>query len=86
MDVLVIDVSEVVDPDVSTVGAMARLQLNARRCGCEARFCNVSNELRELVVLLGLTNVLGVESCGEPKEREEVLRVEEETDPGDLTT
>lgn len=86
MDALVVDVSEVVDPDVSTVEAMARLRLNARRCGCEARFRHVSDELRELVGLLGLSDALGVEPVGESEEREEVLGVEEETYPGDLPT
>ena len=86
MDVLVIDLSEVVHPDVSTVDAMARLQLLARRCGREARFCHVSRELSELVELLGLGEVLRVEVLGKPEEREELLGVEEETDPGDLAT
>jgi anti-anti-sigma regulatory factor len=86
MDVLVIDVSEVVHPDVSTVDAMARLQLQARRCGREARFCRASRELYELVDLLGLSDVLRVEALGEAKEREELLGVEEEADPGDLAT
>jgi anti-anti-sigma regulatory factor len=86
MDVLVIDVSEVAHPDVSTVDAMARLHLLARRCGRDAHFCRASRELNELVDLLGLSEVLRVEALGEPEEREELLGVEEETDPGDLAT
>ena len=84
MDVLVIDVSEVVDPDLSTVDAMAQLHLLARRFGCEARFKEASSKLQELVALVGLTEVLRVEPCGEAEQREEVLGVEEEADPGDL--
>ena len=84
MEVLVIDVGEVVDLDVSTVDAMARLHLQAHRCGCEARFRHVSDELRELVALVGLAEVLRVEPCGQSEQREEVFGIEEETDPGDL--
>lgn len=84
MDVLVIDVSEVVDPDVSTVDAMAQLHLLARRFGCEARFQKASRELQELIELLGLTEVLRVEPCRQPEQREEVLGIEEEADPGDV--
>jgi anti-anti-sigma regulatory factor len=84
MDVLVIDVSEVVDPDVSTVDAMAQLHLLARRFGCEALFQKASRELQDLIDLLGLTEVLRVEPCGQTEQREEVFGVEEEADPGDL--
>jgi anti-anti-sigma regulatory factor len=84
MDVLVIDVSEVVDPDVSTVDAMAQLHLLARRFGCEARFRRASSELQELIALMGLTEVLRVEPCGQIEQREEVLGIEEEADAGDL--
>lgn len=84
MNVLVIDVSEVVDPDVSTVDAMAQLHLLARRFGCEPRFQKASNELQELVALVGLSEVLRVEPCGQPEQREEVLGIEEEADPADL--
>lgn len=84
MDVLVIDVSEVADPDVSTVDAMAQLHLFARRFGCETRFQKASIELLELVALVGLTEVLRVEPRGQSEQGEEVLRIEEETDPGDL--
>lgn len=65
MNVLDIDVSEVVDIDVSTVDAMAQFHLLARRFGCEARFQRASSKLQELVALLGLTEVLRVEPCGE---------------------
>jgi ABC-type transporter Mla MlaB component len=47
-----------VDPDAVTVDALARLQLAARRQGCQVRLRHVSYELRELVDFMGLTSVL----------------------------
>jgi hypothetical protein len=84
MEILVIDVGEVVAPDVSTVGDMARLHVLAHRFGYEARFRRVSPELQELVAFVGLAEVLRVEPCGETEQREEVLGVEEEADTRDL--
>jgi ABC-type transporter Mla MlaB component len=47
-----------VDPDAVTVDALARLQLAARRHGCQVRLRNASPELLELVDFMGLTDVL----------------------------
>jgi ABC-type transporter Mla MlaB component len=47
-----------VDPDAVTVDALARLQLAARRHGCQVTLCHASNELRQLVAFMGLTDVL----------------------------
>lgn len=47
-----------VGADAVVVDALARLQLAARRFGCRIELCNASPELRELVCLLGLENVL----------------------------
>ena len=47
-----------VDPDAVTVDALARLQLAARRYGCQVRLRHASDELVELVDLMGLTDVL----------------------------
>jgi ABC-type transporter Mla MlaB component len=47
-----------VDPDAVTVDALARLQLAARRHGCQVRLHNASDELRELVAFMGLEDVL----------------------------
>ena len=44
--------------DAVTVDALVRLQLAARRNGCQVRLCNVSPELQALVALLGLQDVL----------------------------
>jgi ABC-type transporter Mla MlaB component len=47
-----------VPPDAVTVEALARLQLAARRHGCEVRLRNASDELLEVVGLMGLGDVL----------------------------
>jgi len=52
-----------VDPDAVTVDALARLQLAARRRGCEIHLCNGSDALLELVELMGLTHVLATRSA-----------------------
>jgi ABC-type transporter Mla MlaB component len=51
------DVSSV-DADAVTVDALARLQLAARRRGCCVELRMASDDLLELVELMGLTNVL----------------------------
>ena len=47
-----------VDPDAVTIDALARLQLAARRHGCEVRLCHASPALLELVAFMGLRDVL----------------------------
>ena len=47
-----------VEPDAVTVDVLARLQLAARRHGCQVRLCNACVELRELVAFMGLADVL----------------------------
>jgi len=49
---------ERVNADAVTVDALARLQLAARRHGCQVRLRGASNELRQLVGLMGLNAVL----------------------------
>lgn len=51
------DVSSV-DVDAVTVDALARLQLAARRRGCQVRLQHASSELLELVAFMGLSDVL----------------------------
>jgi ABC-type transporter Mla MlaB component len=55
---MICDVAAVVDPDVTTVEALARLQLTALRLGCRIRLRHPCPELRELVAFIGLGNVL----------------------------
>ena len=47
-----------VAPDAVTVDALARLQLAARRYGCQVRLRRASEELLELVAFMGLRDVL----------------------------
>jgi len=47
-----------VEPDAVTVDALARLQLGAKRHGCQVRLRGASDELLELLVLMGLRDVL----------------------------
>jgi ABC-type transporter Mla MlaB component len=56
-DVAFCDVSGV-GVDCVTVDALARLQLAARRCGCQVRLRGASSELLGLVAFMGLRDVL----------------------------
>jgi len=47
-----------VEPDAVTVDALARLQLAARRHGCQVRLRHASVELLAFVAFMGLTDVL----------------------------
>jgi ABC-type transporter Mla MlaB component len=51
------DVSTVA-PNAVTVDALARLQLAARRQGCQVRLRHASDDLLELVAFMGLRDVL----------------------------
>ena len=70
--------------DALTVDALARLQLAARRVGHELALGGASRELLELLDLCGLRGVLHVEVGGQPEEREQRVRVEEERELDDL--
>jgi hypothetical protein len=82
-DVAICDVRACVNPDAVTVDALARLQLTARRLGRRIRLCHASCELRELLALVGLCDVvpLGAELRPEPwrqaEEREQARGVKE---------
>lgn len=87
--VVLCDVGVIVEPDIATVDALARLALGARRAGCRVGLRHASPELRGLLALTGFGEVLpcdggsGVEARGQPEEREEVRGVQEERDPAD---
>jgi len=49
---------EAVAPDAVTVEALARLQLAAQRHGCRVHLRHASDELRELVAFMGLSDML----------------------------
>ena len=56
VEVAVCDVAGV-GPDAVTVDALARLQLAARRHGCQVRLRHASQELLDLVNFMGLRDV-----------------------------
>jgi anti-anti-sigma regulatory factor len=70
--------------NATTVEALARAQLAARRHGGRLLLRNVSPELRELIVFAGLEGVLLLEAGREPEEREQTPGVEEGVEPDDL--
>lgn len=88
-DQLVCDVGAIVAPDAVTVDALARLQLTAKRMGCEVRIRQASPELQNLLAFMGLSGVVplsdrsGLEARRQTKEREQRVSVEEERDPAD---
>jgi anti-anti-sigma regulatory factor len=55
---IVCDVAGVTRPDVATVEALARLSLTARRHGRRMVVTGAGPDLRRLIGLLGLTDVL----------------------------
>ena len=57
-DIALCDVTEI-DSDAVFVDALARLQLTARRRGCQARVRGASSELLDLLAFMGLRDVLG---------------------------
>jgi len=69
---------------IATVGALARLQLEARQVGLELHLRGVSRELRELVAFAGLEEALRPETGWEAEERKERRGVEEERELGDF--
>jgi hypothetical protein len=94
------DVGALVAPDLVTIEALARLQLTARRLGRRIRLHDVCGELRGLLALMGLADVLPsglfpagrgpldglarVERHREPEQREQVRDVQERVDADDL--
>jgi len=76
---IVCDTSGVRDADVGVVEALARLALAARRTGLELALVGVGSELRELIELAGLGQVLlGGEAVRQAEQREQAGGVEEE--------
>jgi hypothetical protein len=81
-------VAAISNVDLTTVDDLARLELIARRLGIILELRGAPRELRELLDLAGLRDVvrcsdpLPVEVRGQAEQREEPRRVEEEADPG----
>jgi ABC-type transporter Mla MlaB component len=86
--VVTCDVAELDRPDAATVEALARLQLAARRSGCRVRLRHACGELRDLLELMGLSEVVpcsgsDLEPGREVEQGEPPGGVEEERDPVD---
>ena len=84
---VVCDVGHLTHPDAGTVDALARLQLAARRCGCDVKLRNANLELRRLIAWAGLDEVLltgsGLQGCRQTEQGEQPGRVEELGEPAD---
>jgi hypothetical protein len=70
-------------PDLALVDAILRLQLTARRRGCAVELRDVTDDLRALLRLVGVADVLRLEPCGQPEGGEHlgVQEVMESRDP-----
>jgi ABC-type transporter Mla MlaB component len=89
--VVVCDVAALDRPDAATVEALARLQLAARRSGCRVRLRHACGALRDLLELMGLSEVVpcsgsDLEPGRQVEEGEPPGGVEEERDPIDPVT
>jgi ABC-type transporter Mla MlaB component len=69
--------------DAVAIDALARIQLAARRMGRRIVLRHVADDLRDLLRLVGLAGVLGIEPGGQAKQREQGVGVEEERELGD---
>jgi hypothetical protein len=78
----VVDVSRL-PPDMGTIDCLARLELRARRRGGRLLLRGANEHLRQLICFTGLAAVLRLEPGGEPEQREERVRVEEERELDD---
>jgi ABC-type transporter Mla MlaB component len=88
VELVACDVAAVHAPDASTLDLLARLQLTARRYGGSVRLLHARVELRKLVCLAGLSDVLpcagsGLEAGRQAEHREPPSSIEEERDPPD---
>ena len=60
---VVCDLGALVDPDAVTIDALARLQLTAQRHGRQFRLRHACGELRDLLALMGLGNIVRLETA-----------------------
>lgn len=70
-------------PSAVTVDLLAQLQLLSKRLGRRLRLVQAPPELVDLIAFMGLEEVLVVEPWRQTEQREEVLRIQKEADPGD---
>lgn len=76
-------------PDLATIDSLARLQLSVQARGSSVHLRNASPELRELLDVCGLSELIPIceESLpvdqGQPEQGEQPGGVEKEVEPGD---
>jgi hypothetical protein len=78
MKTVFLDCGGLQEPTAATIDQIARLKLDARRCGCELELRNANPDLAELICFVGLGEVLGVELEGQPEEGKQSCSIEEE--------
>lgn len=88
---LTCDVRSVADADLATVDLLARLQLTAGRLGSTVSLRHATSDLRELLALIGLSDVvpcsdgLRLERRRQAEEGEQPRGIQEERDAADPT-
>ena len=86
---VICDARRVTDASLGTVALLASLQLAARRAGGRIEVRSASPDLRELLALVGLSDVVGLwpasglEPQWQAEHREEASGIEEEGDSAD---
>jgi hypothetical protein len=80
---VIIDLGAFTEPDPGLLEALVRLQLTAMRFGTRVELTNACPRLLDLLELVGVDDLLGVEREGDAEQREQ-LRVYEEIEGGDL--
>ena len=61
--VVELDVSWLVEVDVASIDALARLQVVAHRCGCSVRLHGAGPSLVEMLELVGLREIMRICDC-----------------------
>lgn len=65
-------------PTAATIDEIARLQLAARRRGCQLELANANPYLSELIGFVGLSDVLRIQTRGQAEEWKQPGGIEEE--------
>jgi hypothetical protein len=80
--VIIVDAGAIDHSGPGTVDALARMRLYAARAGVAIEIRNARRELVDLLQLVGLAAVLGVEVHGQAEQVEQ-RGIDEEIDPAD---
>ncbi len=80
---IVLDCGPLTTPTATTIDQIARLQLEAQRCGCRLELKDAGLELAALIGFCGLSEVLRVEVERQAEERKDFLGVEEKSELDD---